>query len=229
MSRITNTTFSFLLDLKENNQKPWFDQNKERYEASRKEMIAFADQVKEHVNDFDVIETPNGKKSLYRIYRDVRFSKNKTPHKTHWGGYLRRAGILRRGGLGFHIEPNHQSFIIGGFWAPNKEDLLHIRKQIEADSSLLRDAISTAEFNQYFQELKGEQLKTSPKGFEKDHPEIDLLRYKQFLVTHPFTDQEVLAEDFALKVAEGFQKMMPFLTAMTEYLTTDLNGESLFE
>lgn len=112
---------------------------------------------------------------------------------------------------------------------PNKEDLLLIRKQIEADASPLRDSINTTSFKNYFKELRGEQLKTTPKGFEKGHPEIDLLRYKQHLVQHNFTDKEVLAKDFAHQVAQGFKLMMPFLNTMTEYLTTDLNGVSKFE
>ena len=141
----------------------------------------------------------------------------------------RSRGAQRRGGLGFHIEPGNLTVIGGGFWGPKKKDLSLIRKQIEADSSPLRNAINAAEFKDYFKELRGEQLKTAPKGFEKDHPEIDLLRYKQFLVNHRFTDEEVLSKDFAFKVVDGFQKMMPFLNAMTEYLTTDLNGVSVFE
>jgi uncharacterized protein (TIGR02453 family) len=229
MSHISKDTLSFLVDLNQNNNKAWFDQYKDRYETSRIEMAEFADQVIDLVNGFDVLETSNGKKSLHRIYRDVRFSKDKSPYKTYWGGYLKRAGAQRRGGLGFRIEPGNKSMIGGGFWGPNKEDLLLIRKQIEADASPLRNAISTPEFKAYYHNLNGEQLKTAPKGFEKDHPEIDLLRYKQFIVSHSFTDEEVLSGDFAQKVAHGFQVMMPFLNAMTEYLTTDLNGVSLFE
>ena len=226
MSIISSTTFSFLADLKANNNRPWFEENRARFEASKAETIAFADELIGLVNKFDVIDTPYGKKALYRIYRDIRFSKDKTPYKSHWGIFLKRSGASRRGGLYLHIQPRNNTFLGGGFWGPNKDDLLLIRKQIEADADPLRDALNQPEFKSYFGQLQGDQLKTAPKGFDKEHPEIDLLRHKQFVVSHKFTDMEVLSKGFPQQVAEGFSKMMPFLNAMTEYLTTDLNGES---
>ncbi len=227
MSTITSTTFSFLADLKENNNRPWFEENRSRFDASKTEAITLAEELINLVNKFDVIDTPNGKKALYRIYRDIRFSKDKTPYKTHWGMFLKRSGVSRRGGLYLHIEPENKSFLGGGFWSPNKDDLLLLRKQIEADSSPLRAVIDDEEFKTYFDRLQGDQLKTAPKGFDREHPEIDLLRFKQFLVSHPFKDKEVLSDHFPQAIAGGFSKMMPFLNTMTEYLTTDLNGESL--
>ena len=226
MAKITAITFDFLNDLRENNNKEWFQENKNRYEASHLEMIAFAEEVIRLVNDFDVIETASGKKSLYRIYRDVRFSKDKTPYKTHWSGQLKRAGQSRRGGMYFGIEPNN-SMIGGGFWGPNKDDLLLIRKQIEMDADLLRDVLENESFKDFFGGMSGDQVKTAPKGFEKTHPNIDLLRYKQYLIGKHYNDNEVLRKDFAEQIAEGFRKMMPFFQCFTEYLTTDLNGESL--
>jgi len=226
MAQITSLTFDFLKDLKENNHKEWFQQNKDRYEASREEMIAFAEDVLQQVNEFDVIETPSGKKSLYRIYRDVRFSKDKTPYKNHWSGSFRRAGAERRGGMYFGIEPNN-TMMGGGFWGPNKEDLLHIRKQLEADAQPLEEILQSTDFQGYFGNMEGEQLKTCPKGFEKTHPKVALLRYKQYLVMKKFSDKEVLSPNFSSMIAEGFQKMLPFLNCFTEYLTTDMNGESL--
>jgi len=226
MAQITTLTFDFLKDLKENNHKEWFQENKDRYEASREEMIAFAEDVLNKVREFDIIDTPSGKKSLYRIYRDVRFSKDKTPYKSYWSGSFSRAGAERRGGMYFGIEPNN-TMIGGGFWGPNKEDLLHIRKQLEADASPLEEVLHSAEFKEYFGIMEGEQLKTSPKGFDKMHPNVALLRYKQYLVMKKFNDKEVLSPHFSNVLAEGFRKMLPFLNCFTEYLTTDMNGESI--
>ncbi len=227
MSQITNTTFDFLNDLKENNHKEWFQANKKRYEASHAEVIAFADELLSQVNEFDVIETASGKKSLMRIYRDIRFSKDKTPYKSHWAGGFRRAGADRRGGMYFHIQPGNKSMIGGGFWGPNKEDLLLIRNQIASDAQPLRDVLSSEAFTSYFGRMNGEQVKTAPKGFAKDHENIDLLKYKQYLISKTFSDDEVLSADFVGLVAKGFKQMLPFFDCFTDYLTTTLNGESI--
>ncbi|MFK7899539.1 MAG: DUF2461 domain-containing protein [Cyclobacteriaceae bacterium] len=226
MSTVSKQAFEFLQDIKQNNNKPWFQKNKSRYETIKTGMEAFAEDVLQQMNEVDVIETPSGKKSLFRIYRDVRFSKDKTPYKTHFSGYLRRAGADRRGGYFFHIAPG-DSYIAGGFFAPDAKDLLHIRKQIQADPELLRKELAKKPFKQHFGRLLGSQLKTAPKGFDKEDANIDLLRYKQYYVEHSFTDKEVLSKDFAQQVAKGFAAMIPFFDCMTEYLTTDLNGESL--
>lgn len=222
---ITKLTFDFLKDLKKNNDREWFEENRNRYEASHKEAYTFADGIIERLNERDVIDTPSGKKSLFRIYRDVRFSKNKAPYKTNRTGSFRRAGADRRGGFYFCIEPG-STMIGGGFYAPSKEDLQLIRDQISLDSEPLRKVLNDKKFKSYFGELQGEQLKTAPRGFEKDDPNIDLLRFKSFYVMHPFSDKEALSADFMDNAAEGLLNILPFFNVMTDYLTTDLNGES---
>ena len=162
----------------------------------------------------------------YRINRDVRFSKDKTLYKVYLGGFLKRAGAERRGGMGFHIQPGKTS-IAGGFFAPNKEDLMLLRQQISNDAEPLRSVLNSKAFKDFFGDLGGSKLKTAPKGFDKDHPEIDLLNHKQFIVQHSYSDKEVLADDFVERMAEVFSNMLPFFGVMTEYLTTDLNGVSL--
>ncbi len=180
------------------------------------------------MNQHDQISTPSGKKSLYRIFRDVRFSKDKSPYKHHWAGGLARATAHKRGGFFYSIEPGN-TFVAGGFFGPSPEDLLLIRKQIEIDSSPLRKVISSKNFKNYFGQLDGAQLKTAPKGFPKDHEEIDLLRYKSFIVRHDFTDEQALDPNFAQELTKVLTLMLPFFDVMTEYLTTDLNGISLLD
>ena len=226
MGKITKTTLNFLSNLKSNNDREWFKENKSTYELSNNEVIAFADDLIERMNKFDKIETPNGKKSLYRIYRDVRFSQNKDPYKTNRSGSFAREGAERRGGYYFSIEPGN-SMIGGGFYMPNKDDLNLIRKQIELDASPLRDAINSKQFINYYGTLLGEKLKTAPRGFAKDDPNLDLLQHKSFYVMHRFTDKEVLSSEFEEKVADGFKKLNPFFDTMTSYLTTNLDGESI--
>ncbi|MFY0627427.1 MAG: DUF2461 domain-containing protein [Reichenbachiella sp.] len=220
------TAFDFLKQIDENNNREWFSQNKKKYEIAHQEMIEFADRLLFEMNKHDIIETPSGKRSLYRIYRDVRFRKDKTPYKTNWAGGLKRATADLRGGYYYQVGPKG-SFVMGGFFGPNADDLLHIRRQLSQHAEPLRDIINGSEFINFFGELKGNQLKTAPRGFEKDHLEIDLLRYKQFMVRHDFTEKEVMGEDFHLTVVQAFKNMRPFFNFMSEILTTDLNGESI--
>jgi uncharacterized protein (TIGR02453 family) len=127
-----------------------------------------------------------------------------------------------------HIEDN-ASFVGGGFWEPNAPDLFRIRKEIEVDASELRAIISEENFQKYFKTLQGEELKTAPKGFDKTHPAIDLLRKKQFLLTRRFSNDEVLSANFKDEVIASFKAMRPFFDYMSDVLNTDLNGASLLE
>lgn len=226
MQHITQYTFDFLTELSQNNNRDWFTENKPRYEKSHKEMYTFGESIIEKLKEFDSISTPSGKKSLYRIYRDVRFSKNKDPYKTNRSGSFGREGAERRGGYYFSISPG-ETMIGGGFYQPNTEDLNLIRKQIEMEASPIRTVLKSKTFKNTFGKLLGEQLKTAPRGFEKDDPNIDLLRYKSFYVFKSFSDQEVLAPDFEEKVIEVYKSIQPFFQVMTDYLTTDLNGEPI--
>ena len=216
----------FLSKLSNNNNREWFNDNKSVYQEAHQHLILFADELLANMNSHDQIETPNGKKSLFRIYRDVRFSKDKTPYQTHFSGGFRRATSFLRGGYYFRIQPGN-SIIAGGFWAPNSEDLKHIRAQIAQDDEPLRAIITDKKTTSYFGELEGEQVKTAPKGFSKDHPAIDLLRYKQLILTHHFSDKEVIDKGFVEKVNAGFKNMRPFFDYMSDILTTDLNGTPL--
>lgn len=228
MASISKENLAFLQLLGKNNNRDWFHAHKSEYVKHHENAIAFADSVLEKMNGHDNIETLSGKKSLFRIYRDVRFSKDKSPYKTHWGGGLNRATKQLRGGYYFHIQPGGQSFVGGGFWAPNKDDLFRIREEIASDAEELRAIINSKEIQTTFGALYGEQLKTAPKGFDKDHPDIDLLRFKQFVFIKKFSDEEVLQAQFDAVVNETFKKLRPFLDLMSNVLTTDSNGSPLF-
>lgn len=227
MAQISSSNLDFLLTLEKNNNRDWFTENKQRYEKEHADVINFADALLAKMNEHDTIETPSGKKSLYRIYRDVRFSKDKSPYKTHWSGGFSRATKQLRGGYYFHIQPNGQSFIGGGFWQPNKEDIQRIREEIATDASEMRDILADPAFVNTFGELQGEQLKTAPKGFDKEHPAVDLLRYKQFIFGRNFSDKEVTSPDFLDIANDTFKKMRPFFDYMSDVLTTDVNGTPL--
>ena len=226
-ARIPASSLDYLKMLKENNDRDWFNENKDRYLKEYDSLEHFADALLQELRSHDVIETASGKKSLHRIYRDTRFSKDKTPYKTNWSGGYKRATALRRGGYYFHIEPGN-SFIAGGFWAPNTEDIKRIREDISSDPDTLRKIIGSKSFKATFGSLQGEQLKTTPKGFDAADSAIDLLRYKQFLLVKRFTDDEVLSPSFLKEADQTFKNMRPFFDYMSEVLTTDANGEPLY-
>ncbi len=189
-------------------------------------MIAFANTLLIAMEKHDKIETASGKQSLHRIYRDIRFSKDKTPFKTFWGGSYTRATALRRGGYYFHLEQGN-SFLAGGFWGPNAADLKRIRSEFAHDPESMKKILNSKSFINTFGTLQGEQLKTAPKGFDVNHEAIDLLRYKQFLVIKRFTDDEVLSPLFLENALDAFKNMRPFFDYMSEILTTDSNGASV--
>lgn len=219
---ISPTTFKFLKAIKKNNDRSWFAENKEWYKTEYEQFKLFSNTVLDKVSHHDEIE----KLRVHRIYRDIRFSKDKTPYKNHFSGGMSRATKYLRGGYYFHIEPGN-SFAGGGFWGPNAADLKRIRQEIAADDRPLRKILKSASFKKHFGALVGTTLKTAPKGYAKDHPAIDLLRYKQFLLIHPFTDEEVMASNFAGKLSKAFKAMRPFFNYMSEVLTTDENGVPL--
>lgn len=217
------SVLEFLKLINKNNNRDWFNKNKERYMEELKRVETFADELLLEMNKHDVIETETGKKSLHRIYRDVRFGKDKTPYNTHWGGSLKRASKARRGTYYFHITPGG-SFVAGGFWGPNPEDLKRLRDEFSFDPEPFRKILKSKKFLSMFGELKGEQIKTTPKGFNPNDQAIDLLRFKQFQLIRKFTDKEVLSKDFIKQVNETFKSMRPFLDYMSEVLTSDVNG-----
>ncbi len=162
MSYSLKPVFIYLSQLKQNNDRTWFNTHKKDYENAHKIMIDFVDNLIDEMRKHDNIETISGKKSLFRIYRDVRFSKNKLPYKTSWNGSLKRATLALRGGYYYHVEPGN-TYIAGGFFGPNPDDLKHIRKQIAQDDGFLRNILNSNEIRSFFGDLNGEQVKTLDK------------------------------------------------------------------
>ncbi|WP_127124979.1 DUF2461 domain-containing protein [Pseudoflavitalea rhizosphaerae] len=222
--QIPASSLRFLNQLSKNNNRDWFQLHKTEFQQEQEKMAAFAEALLQALSLHDQLETRSGKESLHRIYRDTRFSQNKTPYKSNWSGRFKRATKYRRGGYYYNIEPGN-SFIAGGFWGPVPADLKRIREDIAFDNEPLRKIINSKTFKSSFGALKGEQVKTAPKGFDANHEAIDLLRYKQFLLIRHFTDEEVLGTGF-LKAADlTFRHMRPFFDYMSELLSTDANGE----
>lgn len=222
MTNISKDTFAFLKAIKKNNNRDWFADNKPTYVEAQDNAKAFAAELVEKMQEHDNIE---GAK-VFRIYRDVRFSKDKTPYKQSVGIGFKRATAALRGGMYLNIEPGN-TFAGGGFWGPNGPDLKRIRQELAVNADELRNIIADPKFNTYFGGLRGEALKTAPRGYEKDHPNVDLLRMKQFLATRSFSDKEAMSKDFMSEVNQTFIAMRPFFDFMSDVLTTNENGESI--
>jgi uncharacterized protein (TIGR02453 family) len=223
---IEKSTFDFLKKLTKNNDREWFNKHKEEYLHAKENAEQFVDALIVKVNRHDQIETPSGKNSLWRIYNDVRFSSEKTPFSPRFGGYLRRLKPMLRGGYYYWITPG-ASRAGCGFVFPKPEDLKRIRQDIELNEEDWRKLLKTKSIRATFGEMRGDQVKTAPKGFAKDHPAIDLLRFKQFWFEKSFTDESVLSSDFLEQVDKTFKSIRPFFDYMSEILTTDVNGEEL--
>ncbi len=219
------TSLDYLHKLKKNNNREWFNENRDSYEDAKQEFQELVDHVVHLMGEFDELDI--SKVKVFRIFRDVRFSKDKTPFNPTWRASFGRAGSNRRGGYYLKLEPGN-SCIIGGFFGPEPGDMLHIRKQLQIQHERLNTILQEERFKEFFGSLQGDKVKTSPKGFLKDDPAIELLKFKQLLVRHDFSDKEVLSPEFPVMIAEGFRNMIPFFDFMTEILTTDLNGETIF-
>jgi uncharacterized protein (TIGR02453 family) len=219
---ISKKVFSFLQQLEKNNHREWFQENKAQFVDAQAGVKSFALSLSGLIEHHDSIENTK----VFRIYRDVRFSKNKTPYKTHFGVGFSRTKPALRGGYYLHISPG-DSFLACGFWDPNPSDLFRIRKELEVSASAFREIIDTSSFKDVWGSLKGDELKTCPKGFEKTHPDIDLLRKKQWIFTISFSDNEVMSSTFEEKVNLAIMAVRPFVDFMSETLTTNLNGESV--
>ena len=222
MKVIPKDTISFLRELKLNNNRDWFNKNKQRFNSIQSEVKEFANEVNESLKKSDDIE----KLKIFRIYRDLRFSKDKTPYKKNIGMAFHRAKPELRGGYYLEISAD-ESFIAVGFWNPNKEDLLRIRKEIEVDGHEFKSVINHNKIKDVWGEIKGQEVKTSPKGFNADHRHVDLIKKKQFIFVKKLKEEEILDEIFQKKLISYFLSIRPFFDYMSEVLTTNLDGESL--
>lgn len=214
--------FSFFSDLKQNNNRDWFAEHKPRFKALETEVQNFGEQLKDKLSQHDSID----RFKLFRVYRDVRFSKDKTPFKTHFGLTWHRTKPQCRGGYYLHLSPG-KNFLACGFWAPTPADLKRIRQEIDIDGELYRTILNNKSFRSVWGELEGDAVKTAPKGYAKDHPQIDLLRFKQHIFTINYPDKDICQPDFIDRADIALQAVRPFVDYMSEVLTTNADGESL--
>jgi uncharacterized protein (TIGR02453 family) len=213
----------FLQELTENNNREWFQENKSRYDESRKKALFLTEVVINEIRKFDSeIPLLDPKDCLFRIFRDVRFSNDKRPYKTNFGSFISRGGRKSvYAGYYFHIDPA-ESFAGGGIYMPDAEPLKAIREYIAENGEEFLSLINNKNFKKVFPEMMDDQLKTAPKGFSPDHEFIDLLRYKSFAFTTSFSQAEVLAENYIDKLVESFKTLYPVNRFLNEALENNL-------
>lgn len=218
---LQNKTLEFLANLEANNNREWFAENKAAYLAAKEDVENFTASLIAEASRFDpLLEGLLPKNCLFRIYRDTRFSKDKTPYKTHMGIWLTPAG-KQGGGPGYylHVAPG-ASFLAGGLWMPPPEHLKAIRQEIDYNGATLKNIIHRAEFQTYFTQLDDDHsLKTAPQGYPKEHPDIGLLKLKSFTASHPLKDATLVRASASRQVVAGWKAIYPlvqFLRAAIE-------------
>jgi uncharacterized protein (TIGR02453 family) len=202
----------FLKALGKNNNRDWFEKNKPTYLELKSAFDDFLEVFHKDLMKFDdSLSGLNPRKQAFRIYRDVRFSKDKRPYKTNMGaGFSAHGKMEQEPGYYVHIEPGDKSFIAGGFYMPDSPNLARIRQEIDYNADKLLKILNNKKFKAYFKGLSDwDKLKTMPKGYAKDHPHIELLKNKSFVVTHYFKDSEVINKNFPKKVAEACKLIKP--------------------
>ena len=209
---ITKSALDFLIELKKNNNRDWFNANKSWYEEARAEFERFIGTLIVEIAGFDPpIAMLDPKKNIFRIYRDTRFSKDKSPYKTNFGSHLVANAVKAhdRAGYYIHLEPGN-SFLAGGAYNPPGPWLKGIRETITDKGGEFLKILGNADFKEYFGKLEGEKLKSSPRDFPADHPHIELLKHKSFLAVHNLADADILSNDFVKHATKVFEALKPF-------------------
>ncbi|MFZ1730997.1 MAG: DUF2461 domain-containing protein [Bacteroidota bacterium] len=212
-------TLRFLRELKKNNTREWFAENKDRYEQNVKEpmqMLLGGLAARLFMVDPEIVIEP--KKAMYRIYRDVRFSSDKSPYKIWIAAAFTFRGFDRKNDAAFyfHITPEELG-IGGGLYAPQGDRLKNIRKAIDADAAPLRAILKDKKYKRFFGKLTGEELARVPQGYDKEHPALDLLKKKQFLCWQTLPVALVTEADLLDKLVEHFSAMSPFVRWLVDH------------
>lgn len=219
---IAESTFAFLRKLAANNNREWFTENRALYDSARENFVEFCDEVLLEVKAFEPsFYDTQIKDCIFRINRDVRFSKDKSPYKTHLAAGFGRGG--RNSGkidYYFHLQ-DEETFIGGGMWQPTAEQLSKFRQEIDYSPDTLKEIIEAKDFRKYFPLIYGGKLKRAPKGFAEDHPDIELLRYKEMFFWKKFSNAEVKSPGFKTDLLHHMKVLKPYLDYLNELFYGD--------
>lgn len=215
---IQKATLDFLKSLKKNNNRDWFEKNRPKYETAKTDFENFIAQLLGDLSKINPkLKTLEAKKCVFRIYRDVRFSKNKDPYKSNMGASINEGGKkMEVAGLYFHIEPGNSSFLAGGRYAPDAPTLKAIRQEIEYNTGKFKKIINDKDFKKHFSALEEMKLKTSPKGIDKTHPDLELFKYTSYIVVKKVDDKIVTSKNLLKECAASYKAMMPLIKFLNE-------------
>ena len=206
-----DSVLSFLRDLKKKNNRDWFQKHHDRYQAAKELFTHFAGDILDQSISFDpTLQGLDAAQCVFRIHRDIRFSKDKTPYKTHFGAFFCAAGKSSNGpGYYFHVEPEGKSMMAAGLYMPSTADLVSIRDRIATHTTELRALLKDRAMKKHFPEgLNGERSKVL-RGYKPDHPAYDLLLIKNYIVWRHLSDDEVLTKTLTRNVAAAFRAAAP--------------------
>ena len=224
LSKIQNMlqpgTITFLGKLTKNNNKPWFDKNRNSYAAAKEDFESLVGNILDNLAQTEpVFKEQKAKDCIFRIFRDVRFSKDKTPYKDHFGAFFSKGGRKFPGaGYYIHIQPGGKSFAGGGLWVPEAPLLKAVRQEIDYNFDEFNAIIENKKFKKLFKQINGEQLKTLPQGYTEDNPAIEYLKMKSFTVSHNIADADITAKNLEKKVMDVFTTMKPFIVFLNRQL-----------
>lgn len=219
---LQTSTLKFLKDLKKNNNKPWFDSNRNRFEEAKKDFENFIQQVIDvHAKKDKTLASLKAKECMFRINRDVRFSKDKSPYKTNMGAYINRGGKKSLfGGYYFHCEPG-QSFVGGGLWMPMPPELNKVRQEIDYNFAAFKKIVTSKKFKSVYTDLSRDPeyvLSRVPKGYEPDNPAADYLKMKSFVSLTTLKDIDLTSKELVKKTATAFEALHPLIEFINESL-----------
>jgi uncharacterized protein (TIGR02453 family) len=218
---IQASTLRFLKDLKKNNNKPWFDANRKRYEAAKVDFINFIQQVIDvHGKKDKTISGIKAKDCLFRINRDIRFSKDKSPYKTNFGASINKGGkqAFSTAGYYFHLEPG-QCFAGGGIYQPMPEELKKVRQEIDYNFNDFKKIIGSKKFKSVYGDLDKSAeflLSRVPKGYEQDNPAAEYLRLKSYIALSAFSDADITSKSLLKKTTDAFAALQPLIDFINE-------------
>lgn len=210
---LTHHSLQFLRNLEQNNNREWFHANRKDYNQAKEEFEDLCQEILTGITQFqDNLLNTTVKSCIFRINRDIRFSADKSPYKNHLAAAFGPGG-RSSGKVDFylHIQPNEKSFLGGGMWFPTSTQLASFRQEIDYSPHRLKSIIEEENFHNYFNEIHGEKVKKMPKGYSAEHPDIELLKYKELFFIHRFADEEILNKTFILEVINGCRILKPYL------------------
>lgn len=217
---LAKPTISFLKNLAKNNNKIWFDEHRKDYESAKKDFEIFIDALLNELSDIEPSFTEQKAKEItYRIFRDVRFGKDKSPYKSNFGAYLRRGGKKSfDAGFYLHLEPDGKCFLAGGIWMPEADILKKLRQEVDYNLHEFEAILTSSSFKKHFNQLEGERLKKAPKDYLPTNPAIEYLKMKSFMVKMDLTDDVFMDKQAVKQIAKFCKVLKPFIDFLNRAL-----------